>query len=79
MQQEQAQGKDIFRRLAMVLLIGYLVAVVLFYFLAGEQLHLRESRGNMDILPPESGTIELTAGCIVEQRSEERRVGKECL
>lgn len=68
MQQEQAQGKDIFRRLAMVLLIGYLVAVVLFYFLAGEQLHLRESRGNMDILPPESGTIELTAGCIVEQR-----------
>ena len=68
MLQEQTQPKTIFRRLATVLLVGYLVAVVLFYFLAGEQLHLRESRGNIDILPAESGTVELTAGCVVEQR-----------
>lgn len=68
MPQEQTQLKTILRRLATVLLAGYLAAVVLFYFLAGEQLHLRESRGNIDILPAESGTVELTAGCVVEQR-----------
>lgn len=66
--QEQTQPKIILRRLAVVLLAGYLAAVVLFYFLAGEQLHLRESRGNIDILSAESGTVELTAGCVVEQR-----------
>lgn len=64
MQQEQ----KILRRLAVLLLAGYLAAVVLFYFLAGEQLHLRESRGNIDVLPAEKGTMELTAGCVVEQR-----------
>lgn len=68
MPQEQTQPNHILRRLAAVLLMGYLAAVVLFYFLAGEQLHLRESRGNIDLLPAESGTVELTAGCIVEQR-----------
>ena len=68
LQQEQTQPKTILRRLAGVLLIGYLAAVVLFYFLAGEQLHLRESRGNIDLLPAESGTMELTAGCTVEQQ-----------
>ena len=68
MPQEQTQPNHILRRLATVLLVGYLVAVVLFYFLAGEQLHLRESRGNIDLLPAESGTVELTAGCTVEQR-----------
>ncbi len=68
MQQEQTQPKRILRRLAVVLLVGYLAAVVLFYFLAGEQLHLRESRGNIGLLPAESGTVELTAGCTVEQR-----------
>ena len=68
MSQEQAQPKTILRRLAVLLLGGYLAAVVLFYFLAGEQLHLRESRGNIDSLPAESGTVELTAGSVVEQR-----------
>ena len=68
MQQEQTRPKKILRRLAVVLLVGYLAAVVLFYFLAGEQLHLRESRGNTGLLPAESGTVELTAGCTVEQR-----------
>lgn len=68
LEQEQAQPNNILRRLAGVLLIGYIAAVVLFYFLAGEQLHLRKSRGDIDILPAESGTVELTAGCVVEQR-----------
>lgn len=68
MQQEQTQPKMIFRRLAVVLLVGYLVAVVLFYFLAGEQLHLRRARGSIELLPAESGTIELAAGNVVEQQ-----------
>ena len=64
MQQEQ----KILRQMAVFLFVGYLTAVVLFYFLAGEQLHLRESRGNISLLPAESGTIELTAGSVVEQQ-----------
>lgn len=55
------------RRLAAGLVLAYTAAVILFYFLAGEQLHLRQSRGNIDLLPADSGTVELTAGSVVEQ------------
>ena len=68
MLREQAQPKIILRRMAVILLTGYWVLVVLFYFLAGEQLHLRKSRGNIDLLPAESGTVELAVGNVVEQR-----------
>lgn len=68
MQQTEMQPKALFRRLTVTLLLGYLAAVVLFYVLTGEQLHLRPSRGNLELLPAESGTMELTAGCTVEQR-----------
>jgi ABC-2 type transport system permease protein len=62
------QEQKILCRMAVFLVAGYLAAVALFYFLAGEQLHLRRSRGNIDLLPAESGTIELTAGSVVEQQ-----------
>lgn len=68
MQQEQMDTRSIFLRLCVVLLAGYLMAVVLFYFLAGEQLHLRQSRGNYILPEADSGTIELVAGSVVEQR-----------
>lgn len=55
-------------RLVPVLLVGYLAAVLLFYFLAGEQLRLRESRGDIPSLPAEGATLELSAGNTVEQR-----------
>ena len=55
------------RRLALVLVMGYIAAVVLFYFLAGEQLHLRQSRGNFELPAADSGTVELAAGAVVEQ------------
>ena len=55
------------RRLAATFVIGYLVFVVLFYFLAGEQLHLRDSRGNIALPIADSGTVELAAGILVEQ------------
>lgn len=56
------------RRLALILVIGYAAAVVLFYLLAGEQLHLRQSRDNTDLPAADSGTVELTSGSVVEQR-----------
>lgn len=55
------------RRLALGLVIGYIATVVLFYFLAGEQLHLRQSRDNMVLPPADGGTVELIAGSVVEQ------------
>lgn len=68
MQQKRVRPVNTLRRATMVLLIGYWMAVGLFYFLAGEQLHLRVSRGNMSLLPAESGTVELAAGTVVEQQ-----------
>ena len=70
----KAQGQDkethtsLLRRLALILVFGYVAAVVLFYFLAGEQLHLRQSRGNYELPAADSGTVELVAGSVVEQR-----------
>ena len=37
------------RRLAVGLVLAYVALAILFYFLAGEQLHLRESRGNVAV------------------------------
>lgn len=53
--------------LAVGLILIYVVAVVLFYFLAGEQLHLRKSRDNFELPPADSGTVELTVGSVVKQ------------
>lgn len=64
---EAADGARILGRLSAAVLPGYVLLIVLFYFLAGEQLHLRESRGNMGLPPADSGTVELTAGSAVEQ------------
>lgn len=57
-----------FRRMTLVLVIGYITATILFYFLAGEQLHLRESRGDLELPIADSGTVELVAGSVVEQQ-----------
>ena len=63
----EADFAPLLRRLALFLVVGYLAATVLFYFLAGEQLHLRESRGDLELLTADSGTVELAAGSVVEQ------------
>ncbi len=55
-------------RLALILVVGYFAAVVAFYFLAGEQLHLRQSRDNFSLPAADSGTVELISGSVVEQR-----------
>ena len=68
----KAQDKEghtaLLRRLALILVFGYVAAVVLFYFLAGEQRHLRQSRGNVELPAADSGTVELSSGSVVEQR-----------
>lgn len=66
--QEKKSDTALLRRLALILVIGYAAAVVLFYFLAGEQLHLRRSRGNLELPAADSGTVELSSGSVVEQR-----------
>ena len=66
--QDKETNMPLLRRLALVLAIGYIVAVILFYFLAGEQLHLRQSRDNLELPAADSGTVELVSGSVVEQR-----------
>lgn len=66
--QKETSSATSLRRLAIGLVLAYAAAVILFYFLAGEQLHLRQSRGNIGLPVADSGTVELTAGSVVEQR-----------
>ena len=47
--------------------VAYILLVVLFYWLAGDQLHFRASRGNYDQPIAETGTVELIQGATVEQ------------
>lgn len=56
-----------FKRIGALLLAGYAILVVMFYFLAGEQLRFRESRDNLELLPASFGTMKLAAGSSVEQ------------
>lgn len=62
------QRKLDIKKFSIFLVICYLFLAVIFYYLAGYQLHYRQSRGNLSIPTAESGTIELVQGAIVEQR-----------
>ncbi len=67
LQKEAAQIEQTFWRLSKTVLAGYLAAIILFYFLAGEQLYLRQSRNNLSLPIADSGTVELIDGNTVEQ------------
>ena len=54
-------------RLAAAALLAYTIFIILFYLLTGEQLHLRQSRGDLELPLSDSGTVELVAGSTVEQ------------
>lgn len=54
-------------RILLSIVAIYVFLVVLLYFLMGDQLHLRASRGNMEMPAAESGTVELCQGAVVEQ------------
>ncbi len=65
---KKVESVNLLRKVAAILICAYMIAVVVFYFLAGDQLHLRESRGDLNMLPADSGTVELYAGSVVEQQ-----------
>ena len=50
------------------LFAAYWLLIVAFYFLAGDQLCLRQSRGELAMPTAEAGTVELIQGAVVEQR-----------
>lgn len=65
---EKRQSTEIdLRRTIITGIVGYVCLVVLFYVLAGHQLHFRASRGNFPQPAAEAGTVELTEGAVVEQ------------
>ena len=55
------------KRFALMLVGTYVALTIVFYFLAGEQLRLRQSRGSLAAPAAESGTAELVEGASVEQ------------
>lgn len=55
------------RKASILLVLAYSFLSVIFYFLAGEQLHVRKSRENIEMISANSGSIELVAGSQVEQ------------
>lgn len=50
-----------------VILMCYIFLSIIFYFLAGDQLHLRSSRGDLKMPVPNFGTLELVSEAKVEQ------------
>lgn len=57
----------ILKKVAVVCVIGYLLLAVLFPFLAGEQLYVKQSEGNLKMPEAQSWTIELSSGNCVAQ------------
>lgn len=55
------------KRTLILCIAGYIFLVVAFYWLAGYQLHYRESRENYEMPPAEAITVELAQGNVVEQ------------
>lgn len=68
MKKQELQKKDIRVGKTLLFVLGiYIILVLLFYWLAGYQLHYRASRGNFEQPPAEAGTVELFQGAVVEQ------------
>ena len=57
-----------FKRVCVLSIVIYVLFVVSLYFLMGYQLHFRESRGNINLQSPETSTVELVQGVVVEQK-----------
>lgn len=67
LKQGQSNGEVNIPKFCIVLFSLYWALIVGFFFLAGEQLHLRQSRGELVLPAAEAGTVELTEGAVVEQ------------
>lgn len=55
------------KKICIVVFLVYIVCAIAFYFLAGEQLHYRDSRGNIEMQTANAATTELIANTVVEQ------------
>ncbi len=55
------------RRLFVLVLAAYLLLTVCFYFLAGEQIRIRATRGAVGMQPADTWVAELSEGVVVEQ------------
>ena len=55
------------KKIFSIVFVAYMVLAVAFYFLAGEQLRFRDSRGNIEMPVANAATVELTAGSVVER------------
>lgn len=55
------------KRFAILVMAGYIILTFIFYYLAGYQLHYRNSRGNLEMGTAEGATVELCQGVVVEQ------------
>lgn len=63
-----SSSNDTFVKKALVIITAlYVLAVIGFYFLAGEQLQTRSSRSNIEMLPADAGIIELSDESVIEQ------------
>ena len=58
------------KRIIITILAVYAALIVCFYFLAGDQLRFRDSRGNMELPVAEAGTAVLYRGAVVEQTTQ---------
>ena len=67
MKTNQQQASFNLKRVCVLCITVYVALVVALYFLMGYQLHFRESRGDIELQPAESGTVELVQGAVVEQ------------
>lgn len=56
------------KKLFAAIMASFLILAVLFYYLAGDQLLYRQSRGTVTMCEGESAAAELTEGTVVEQR-----------
>ena len=69
MKSENVENNDIkmAKKTSFIIIFLYCISVVLFYFLAGQQLIFRESRGNIEELIPNSASIEMQTGSLITQ------------
>jgi len=61
------QNQKLLRRISICCIAGYILFVLAFFFLTGDQLRLRPSKGNIEMPAAQSGTVELSAGAAVDQ------------
>ena len=67
MKSSNSKSKHTAVKIGIIVILCYLFLSVSFYFLAGEQLHIRESRGNIEMPMAESVSTEIVSGSTVEQ------------